>query len=326
MVKELDLFDEFKSYLSEETVPEIDFAKNRQAIYEKLGNRSNTDGTRLRRKRIALIAAILACLAVYPVYAVTYSYFKELRGSGENISVKFQTATDELKDTIDTYYAAQAYFDENYQELIQERFDALGPGEAEKIIVRSPDGYETGFFAKSILKENYIDQLELFADGLKSVAGFESFEPVSELPGGFMFDKGLYSYQGDWYTSEEEMEALMTEAESNGQSYAVKSINFTDEVASIVLLYKNGSEEDTNLNIYVQHRSLDTYVLPEGSEAEEIDHNGVTIIAYDLPDENGELMRKNYNLVKNDLFFVFSFSEDIGNDRAIELIDALCQK
>jgi|GEM_PF-3241601 len=322
MVRKSDLFDEFRYYLCEEPVPEIDFEKSREAIYEKLDSRSRTSGTRPSKKRLLLVAAIAACLAAYPVYAVTYSYFRELKGSDENLSVKFQTATDEIKELIEDNAAGDTYINENFHDVLQERYNALGPGQAEKIIVRSPDGYRTGFFTSSLVKENYITRFELFAAVLNDKAGFEHFKPDMELPGGFVFDKGQYIYKGDWYTSEEEMEALMAEAESNGKNYAVKPINYTDQIDCIVMQYKNESDEGATLSVYVENVSNDTYILPEGTTAEEIYHNGDAIITHGLPDENEDTVKKVYYLVKNDLFYRFIFAKDIGNDNAVEIIDA----
>ncbi|HEY8349609.1 MAG TPA: hypothetical protein VIM13_07265 [Clostridia bacterium] len=321
-MKESAWFDDFKRYLSEEPVPGIDYSKNREAICRKLEQRSMQCGTRLRKKRLLLAAAVVVCLAAYPVYAITYSYFKELRGSGENISVKFQTATDEIKKMAEDKAVGEAYISENFREILQERYEALKPGEAEKIIVRSPDEHDAGFFTSVLLKPNYIYSFDVFADGLKRVKGFGSFRPVMELPGGFRFDKGVYYYKGDWYTAEDEMEALMAEAESNGRNYAVKPINYTDEIKSAAIYYKNGPDGDTTLSVHAEHSSYDTYILPEGTVVEELDHKGDIILAYRLPGENGDIAGKEYSLVKNDMFYMFRFSKDIGNDNAIEIIDA----
>jgi hypothetical protein len=38
MVKKSDWFDDFKHYLSEEPVPEVDLLRNREAIFRKLDN------------------------------------------------------------------------------------------------------------------------------------------------------------------------------------------------------------------------------------------------------------------------------------------------
>lgn len=322
MVKKSDWFDDFKHYLSEEPVPEVDLLRNREAIFRKLDNQAGISCTRLRKKSLLLVAAIAACLAAYSVYAITSSFFKELRNAGGNISVKFQTATDEIKKAIEEKNAGDAYMDKNFHEVLQERFDALKPGEAEKIIIRSPDRFGTGFIASTVVKDDHINQFDLFIDKMKDAAGFEFLKPVLELPGSFKFSNGQFIYKGDWYTSEEEMEALMAEAESNGKDYAVKPIYKSDNIQSVIIRYKKMADDDVSLAIHVQYSSKDTYILPEESIIDEINHNGDVILTYGVYSGNGDLIIKEYTLVKNDMFCKFSFSKDIGNDKAIEIIDA----
>ncbi|HOQ07874.1 MAG TPA: hypothetical protein PK127_01760 [Clostridiales bacterium] len=321
-MKESAWFNEFKRYLTEEPVPGIDFSKSREAICEKLEKRTVDRSARLRSKRLLVAAAVVACLVAYPVYALTYSYFRELKNSNDNIQVKFQTPTDEIRQLIEDKAAGDAYIESNFGEILRERYETLQPGEAEKIIVRDPEGDGKKFFTSVLSRPQYVDSLDAFADGLAGKEGFGSFRPAMELPGGFRFEKGVYYYTGDYYMTEDEMEALMAEAERNGQNYAVKQITHTDEIERVVTCYKNELDEGATLSVHVQYNSFDTYILPEGSEAEELDLNGIGIVAYGLPDKDGNFTRKAYNLVANDMFYLFQFSKDIGNDSATEIISA----
>jgi len=200
----------------------------------------------------------------------------------------------------------------------------LEPGSAEVIIVRSLSGFSEKFFIRTIEKRDYIEQFDLFKDELKDESGFEWLKPVFELPGSFLFSKGELRHQRDFYVPDDEKEALMIDAEKNGKSYAVKSINKLDKIDVVYLIYKNKKDEDFTFSIRVEYESKDTYILPEESESsiEKIICNGDEILIYKLHDQSGSLVRKVYSIIADNLFFTFSFSKNIENDDAVKIIDA----
>ena len=320
MVKQSDLFDEFKDYLSGAPVPEIDFLESREAINMKLENRSRIFKASSHKKRLLLAAAIVISLAAYPVYAVTNAIFHEFRTADESISVKFAAETDEFKKMKEEFFANNDYMDEKYQEVIQERLSALKPGETEVIIARSPEGFSNKFLRRVISKDDYINQFDQFMSKLIDAGEYAQFKPIEELPGGFIFDQGEFRYQSDCYMEDDEMEDLMTIAEQNGASYAVKTVKNSDQIQTVHMKYINKTDSDTTVSISVQYNSRDTYFLPEEYAIEKISYNENEVLTYKVPVKNGVL--RVYSLLINDLFFNFTFSKDIDNDAAFEIIDA----
>lgn len=323
-MKQLELFDEFEDFLVREPAPEIDYIKSREAIFDKLNCHTKVIRTTMNKKRVILIAAIIAALAAYPVYAISHSFFMEFRSSNEGISVKYQSETEEFGNIREEMANEDKYLNEKYKEVIEERSNALEPGAAEVIIVRSPGGFNKKFFIHTIEKREYIEEFDLFKNKLKDESGFESLKPVFELPGSFWFSKGELRYRRNFYVPDDEKEALMIDAERNGKSYAVKPINRLDEIDAVYLIYKNRKDEDSTLSIGVEYDSRDTYILPEESESsiERLIYNGDEILTYKLHDLNGSLVRKVYSMLANNLFFTFSFSKNIENHDAVEIIDA----
>ena len=323
-MKQVDLFGEVEDFLAREPAPDIDYLKSREAIFKKLNCHSEVIRTKMNKKRLVLIAAIITALAAYPVYAISYSFFMEFKSSNESISVKYQSETEEFKNVREENLERDIYLDEEYKDIIQERSNALEPGSAEVIIVRSLSGFSEKFFIRTIEKRDYIEQFDLFKDELKDESGFEWLKPVFELPGSFLFSKGELRHQRDFYVPDDEKEALMIDAEKNGKSYAVKSINKLDKIDVVYLIYKNKKDEDFTFSIRVEYESKDTYILPEESESsiEKIICNGDEILIYKLHDQSGSLVRKVYSIIADNLFFTFSFSKNIENDDAVKIIDA----
>jgi hypothetical protein len=323
-MKQEELFGEFEDFLVREPAPDIDYLKSREAIFYNLEYRSKPLRTKLDKRRFVLSAAIMVALAAYPVYAIAYPFLKEFKNLAGSIAVKYETETEELKSIREENFNRDIYMNEKYKDIIQGRSNALEPGAAEIIIVRSPKGFSKRFLTHPIVKDNYIEQFDLFKNKLKDESGFESLKPVFELPEGFTFSKGEFIYQRDWYTLEDEMEDIMIEAEKNGKSYAVKSINKLDKIESVSLIYKNMKDKDSTLSIRVEYRSNDTYILPEESisSIEKLIYNGDEILVYKLHNLSGSLVRKVYCILMNDLFFQLYFSKNIENDDAIEIIDA----
>lgn len=324
-MKRLEQFDEFEEFLAREPAPDIDYSKSREVIFDRLNSHSRVSPAKMNKKRLVLIAAIIASLAAYPVYSISHSFFMEFRSSNESISVKYKSETEDIKDIIDEMNEKSRYIDKKYKDVIEKRSNALEPGAAEVIIVRNPGRFSDKFLVHTIAKGNYIEQFDLFTNRLKDESGFEALKSVSKLPGSFEFSKGELRYRRDFYVPDDEKEALMIEAERSGKSYAVKSIKNLDEIGYVRMVYKNMKDENFTLSIGIEYKTRDTYNLPDESAAsiEKLIYKGNEIITFKLHNISGTMVRKEYHILANDLFFIFSFSKDIKNDDALEIIDVL---
>jgi hypothetical protein len=255
------------------------------------------------------------------VFAITKSILKEFRTFDGGISVLFQKETEEIKSIRENINKAALYMITEYEEIIQERIDALDQGAGEVIIVRSPVGFEEKFLTRAIYKNDYINQFNQLLTSIKEWSGFELFRPVNKLADDFEFSKGELIFECDWYLSDEEKESLMKEAENNGKSYAFKAIKRIDEIQKIDLSFENKIDKNKTVNIGVQQKYKSTYNLPDEVSSEIINRNGIEILAFTLKVDN-VVYKNEYHLVKNDLFFSISTSENISKDEALRIIDA----